>query len=177
MLHWYVSFDLGQVRCLDWYCRDITQQHRLTFHQPPIVTALMVWYSLSPYLLPSRPTPLSLTPPNGDSAALIRPVLTPTIPHSSRFETRSTRLMFSLNKYPARPNSVRVVYWRCRSVSIVVGWMFKRRIVEWGWHFGGSECRTVGLSHWPDVLFWPTVAVDTLHWTLPWFNYWVDNIS
>ena len=31
---------------------------------PPSVTILVIWYSAIPYLLPSRPKPLYLTPPN-----------------------------------------------------------------------------------------------------------------
>src|SRR2546423_5940146 len=101
----------------------------------PIMIALMFWYSAMPYLLPSRPTPLSLTyksapypgnhrrktarmgdrkgigeggrtPPKGDSGAEIFPVFTPTIPHSSAAATLQIRLKSLEKKYPARPNSV-----------------------------------------------------------------------
>jgi hypothetical protein len=41
-----------------------------------------------PYFEPSRPTPDSLTPPNGATSVDIIPVLTPTIPDSIFSATR-----------------------------------------------------------------------------------------
>src|SRR6478672_12870453 len=49
--------------------------------------------SSRPYFEPSRPRPDCLTPPNGASAVEIKPVLTPTMPDSSRSATRMTRPM------------------------------------------------------------------------------------
>lgn len=68
-----------------------------------------------PYLLPSRPKPLCLTPPNleaistgdlwkehggtyGEATSLMRPVFTPTIPTSKASATRKMRLTLPLKK-------------------------------------------------------------------------------
>ena len=56
-----------------------------------------------PIALPSRPSPLSLTPPNGAEAVLIIPVFIPTIPVSICFATRKTRERSLEQKYDARP--------------------------------------------------------------------------
>src|SRR5690348_13776289 len=45
----------------------------LLVHFTPIITILVVKYSSIPYLLPSRPKPLSLMPPNGAAGSLITP--------------------------------------------------------------------------------------------------------
>ncbi len=46
-----------------------------------------------PYFDPSRPSPDSLTPPNGATSVEIRPVLIPTMPYSSASATRQMRPM------------------------------------------------------------------------------------
>ena len=50
---------------------------------PPKQMYLTSTYSSMPYLLPSRPSPDCLTPPNGATCVVMRPVLTPTMPASS----------------------------------------------------------------------------------------------
>jgi hypothetical protein len=50
--------------------------------------------------------PDCLTPPNGATAVLIRPVLMPTMPTSSAPATRHTRARSREKKYEARPYSV-----------------------------------------------------------------------
>ena len=58
---------------------------------PPRQTYFISVNSSMPYFDPSRPSPDSLTPPNGASAVEMSPVLTPTMPYSSASATRKTR--------------------------------------------------------------------------------------
>lgn len=75
---------------------------------PPVTIVLKVMYSSMPYLLPSRPIPEYLTPPNlgtvsllqqvwvestyGAAASDMTPVLIATMPASNLSETRRDRL-------------------------------------------------------------------------------------
>src|SRR5688572_32319443 len=61
------------------------------FYIPPKQRYLISRNSSMPYFDPSRPSPDSLTPPNGATSVEIRPVLMPTIPDSSASATRQTR--------------------------------------------------------------------------------------
>lgn len=60
-------------------------------HIPPKQIYFTSKKSSKPYLDPSRPIPLSFTPPNGATVVATMPVLTPTMPYSSASATRNTR--------------------------------------------------------------------------------------
>jgi hypothetical protein len=60
---------------------------------PPMQRYLISRNSSRPYFDPSRPSPDSLTPPNGATSVEMRPVLMPTIPYSSASATRQIRPM------------------------------------------------------------------------------------
>src|SRR5687768_9308791 len=62
-----------------------------TGQMPPKQRYFISRNSSMPYFDPSRPSPDSLTPPNGATSVEIRPVLMPTIPDSSASATRHTR--------------------------------------------------------------------------------------
>lgn len=47
--------------------------HTLPHASTPVMTILVTVNSSMPYLLPSRPNPLCLTPPNGAAASLMAP--------------------------------------------------------------------------------------------------------
>lgn len=84
--------------CDQWvqhHSSDVRPLYRRKLPSPPQAMPPMQTYFVSrnssmPYFEPSRPSPESLTPPNGASAVDIRPVLTPTIPYSSASATRNT---------------------------------------------------------------------------------------
>ena len=63
-------------------------------------------YSSIPCFPPSRPTPLSLTPPNGAAAVDTAPVLAPTIPASSASPTRHILSASLVYTYAANPDLV-----------------------------------------------------------------------
>ena len=60
---------------------------------PPKQMYFTSTYSSMPYFEPSRPSPDCLTPPNGATCVVMRPVFTPTIPYSSCSATRQARPM------------------------------------------------------------------------------------
>ena len=64
----------------------------------PIATYFVSRNSSMPTLPPSRPSPDCLIPPNGAAGLDTRPVLSPTMPDSSRSDTRSARVRFSVKR-------------------------------------------------------------------------------
>src|SRR5471030_740317 len=60
-------------------------------YSPPMWKALTSRYSSRPYLLPSRPRPDCLMPPNGATSMEMMPVLSPTMPNSSASPNRHER--------------------------------------------------------------------------------------
>jgi hypothetical protein len=60
-------------------------------HNPASVSDFTSRYSSMPYFDPSRPKPDCFTPPNGAVSEEMRPVLMPTMPHSSFSDTRQIR--------------------------------------------------------------------------------------
>src|SRR5262245_4556903 len=64
-----------------------------TAHAPRLASSMYVSSTNSsmPWSEPSRPSPDSLTPPNGASSVEMMPELTPTMPYSSASATRNTR--------------------------------------------------------------------------------------
>src|ERR1044071_3685787 len=79
----------------DHSCADDDAIHAVhgstAHHIAPKHRYLSCRYSSSPYLEPSRPMPLSLTPPNGATSVEMMPSLIPTMPDSSASATRQTR--------------------------------------------------------------------------------------
>lgn len=74
------------------------------------VTALTPCEDIKPCKITTKvenvPSPLSLTPPNGMTAWLMRPVLVPTMPTSNASATLQTLPTSLEKKYPANPNGV-----------------------------------------------------------------------
>src|SRR5579871_5807565 len=63
---------------------------------PPMQRYFTSRYSSMPYLEPSRPMPLSLTPPKGAISVEMMPSLMPTMPYSSASAARQMRPMSRL---------------------------------------------------------------------------------
>nr|GEY87539.1 hypothetical protein [Tanacetum cinerariifolium] len=78
--------------CGDSECLAHAAPPGMNQFKPPMWKALTSRYSSRPYLLPSRPRPDCLMPPNGATSIEMIPVLRPTMPNSSASPKRHERL-------------------------------------------------------------------------------------
>src|SRR5262245_31746617 len=81
------------VHAEDRQAREVINSCKSSIYKPPRHRYLISRNSSIPYFDPSRPSPDSLTPPNGATSVEISPVLMPTMPYSSASATRQMRPM------------------------------------------------------------------------------------